>query len=152
MFVGDVISSGAVEVDGVGNLLDDLTVLGRLGKEVHESSSCINLLSLMACFILSWFSLLLVCVFIPFASSAVLVAGNLIALRVGSGSALTTSSTPIFLDEITAGTGAVAQTISVPSTGGTPCTLSGVGDGEGLLTRSFDGAVASFACYGAESN
>lgn len=49
-------------------------------------------------------------------------------------------------------TGTVVQTISIPSTGASSqCTLSGTGVGEGLLTTSFDGQFASFACYMAAS-
>ena len=78
---------------------------------------------------------------------AQLAAGNLIALRVGSGSALSTSASAIFIDELAAGTGSVVQTLNIPSTGTNQCTLSGNIVGEGLLTTSFDGLLASFACY-----
>lgn len=80
-------------------------------------------------------------------ANAQLAAGNLLALRVGSGSTLSTSASAIFIDELTAGTGSVVQTINIPSTGTNQCTLSGNVVGEGLLTTSFDGQLASFACY-----
>lgn len=87
----------------------------------------------------------------PVARAAELTSGSLIALRVGSGSALSTRSAAIFIDELAAGTGAVIQTIAIPSSSTNSCTLAGVGVGEGLLTTSFDGQVTSFACYMAAS-
>lgn len=65
--------------------------------------------------------------------------GNILALRVGSASTLTSASASIFVDEIEVGTGTVVQTLAVPDSGPSSCTLSGNLAAEGLLTASFDG-------------
>lgn len=93
---------------------------------------------------------------VPFAPllvrGAALTAGNLLALRVNSGGTLSASSSPIVIDEIAAGTGAIVQSISIPSTGSTAqCTLSGLTAQEGQLTLSWDSSLVSFACYQAIS-
>lgn len=87
----------------------------------------------------------------PLTWAAPLTSGNLIVLRVNSSAALGTTSVPVFIDEIAAGTGAVLQTIPIPATGTSACTLSGTIVGEGQLTISSDGTLASFACYAAAS-
>jgi hypothetical protein len=78
---------------------------------------------------------------------AAFASGNVLALRV-SAATLTTSSAAVFIDELTSA-GSLVQTISVPSTGGSACTLPGISSGavSGKLTTSTTGSLASLACY-----
>jgi len=77
--------------------------------------------------------------------------GDVVALRVGSGSLLTDAAAPVFLDEFTT-SGAAVQSIAVPTTGGGSnhaLTLSGNVALEGSLRRSFDGRFLTFGGYDA---
>ena len=74
----------------------------------------------------------------PPPAAGALTSGNLVALRVGDGSAaLTSALAPVFLDEFTP-TGALVQSIA------TPITLSGSDPTVGALTRSANGVYAMF--------
>jgi hypothetical protein len=79
--------------------------------------------------------------------AAPFLGGNLLALRVSSGT-LTTSSAAVFIDEFSTA-GSLVQTISVPSSGGNACTLPGISSGaiSGKLTTSTTGSLVSLACY-----
>ncbi|MBX3463907.1 MAG: hypothetical protein KF830_12115 [Planctomycetes bacterium] len=86
------------------------------------------------------------------AGIAQITPGNLLVLRVGTGSAaLTNASTAVFLDEFTT-TGAFVQTIALPtapSGGNLPLTTSGSATSEGFLTQSVDGNHFVAVGYGA---
>jgi hypothetical protein len=79
--------------------------------------------------------------------AAPFVGGNILTLRV-SAATLTTASAAVVIDELTAA-GVVSQSLAVPSTGASPCTLPGVSSGafSGKLTTSTTGSFASLACY-----
>ncbi len=75
-------------------------------------------------------------------------AGNIIALRVGSGAAaLTSGATAMFLDEI--GSTGLVQTIAVPTTGSNRMVMSGSSTSEGQITRSQDFSKIAIAGYDA---
>jgi hypothetical protein len=77
--------------------------------------------------------------------------GNVVVVRVGSGTAaLTNSSTAVFLDEYTA-VGAFVQSIAMPtvqSGAHKPVTCSGTASSEGALTQSANGHYLLLAGYG----
>jgi hypothetical protein len=78
--------------------------------------------------------------------------GNLVVLRVGSGSATPSSAaTAVFLDEYTPG-GTLVQSIALPTTANGNnhvLTLSGTAGSEGALVLSANGQYLSFAGYDA---
>ena len=77
--------------------------------------------------------------------------GNLVVLRVGSGSpSLSSNTAPVFLDEFTIA-GASVQTITVPSSSTGRVTISGSATSEGLMTRSTDGRFLVFGGYDADA-
>ena len=80
--------------------------------------------------------------------------------RTNAVTAATGVAVPLFLDEVATypgNMGAVVNTISVPSLGGTPCTLASGGrtttvpymwyDTDGFISTSGDGTLALFPCY-----
>lgn len=77
--------------------------------------------------------------------SANFTAGNILALRVTSGSALTSAATAIVLEELNSTTGTQAQ----PAIAVGVCTLSGTNTLQGQLSLSPDGANSAFACFAA---
>lgn len=73
--------------------------------------------------------------------------GNVIIYRVGDGSAaLTTGSTPVFLDEYTV-TGTLVQSLALPTSGGSAFTAVGNATTEGIISRSQDGSTFIFTGY-----
>jgi hypothetical protein len=73
--------------------------------------------------------------------------GNLVILRTGTGSgSLTNAAAAVFLDEYTPA-GTLVQSIIVPASGGAALTLSGNQAAEGILSRSQDGTLITFAGY-----
>lgn len=76
--------------------------------------------------------------------------GNLVAVRVGNGSAaLTNASNPVFLDEYTP-TGTLVRSVALPvaaSGSVSACTLGGTASSEGHLSLSNDGRYLSLAGY-----
>ncbi len=85
------------------------------------------------------------------ADAAQITPGNLVAVRVGDGTAaLTSASTAVFLDEFTTA-GVFVQTIPLPtaaSGANQPLTNSGSATSEGLLNLSADGRFLVHAGYG----
>ena len=79
------------------------------------------------------------------AISANFAGGNFLALRVTSGSALTSAATAFVLEERNSTTGALAQ----PAISVGVCTLSGSSTKGGQLSESPNGANSAFACYSA---
>lgn len=76
--------------------------------------------------------------------------GDLVVYRVGTGSSLTAESTAVFLDEYNPTTGALVQSIAVPtsSSGGNHAlTASGNDASEGMLNLSADGQYLLFTGY-----
>jgi hypothetical protein len=80
-------------------------------------------------------------------AAAAFTPGNLVVLRVGSGTgAISNVATAVFLDEYnTAGT--LVQTVAIPSTGAAAMTVSGTATSEGVLSLSQDGSKICFAGY-----
>jgi hypothetical protein len=78
--------------------------------------------------------------------------GNIVLLRVTTTGTLSTTAAAVVLDEITTG-GTAVQSVAVPSTGSSACTLPGVSTGaiSGKLTTSTGGNLVSFACYASPS-
>lgn len=77
------------------------------------------------------------------AEAANFTAGNILALRVTSGSALSANAATIVLEERNSTTGALVQpaiTVSV-------CTISGTSTMQGQLSLSPNGASSAFACF-----
>jgi len=72
--------------------------------------------------------------------------GNLLVLRVGTGTTLPAGLAPLYLDEVNVATGATVSTMSVPTTCGLPGAAMWL-PGEGALSLSLDGRTATFACY-----
>jgi hypothetical protein len=73
--------------------------------------------------------------------------GDLIVYQVGNGSAaLTSGSTPIFLDDYSTN-GTLVQDIAVPSTGGSAITSGGTATSEGMITLSTSGQYIAFTGY-----
>jgi hypothetical protein len=82
------------------------------------------------------------------ARAAAFTSGNLVVLRVGTGTGtLSNVSTAVFLDEFTTSGGAAVQSIALTSTGATAFTNSGSATSEGALARSTDGRYLTFAGY-----
>lgn len=79
--------------------------------------------------------------------------GNLLAYRVGTGAgALTNAATAVFVDEFSATTGALVQSIALPTSASGnqhALTAQGTGTSEGLLTRSADGRYLLLTGYDA---
>lgn len=74
--------------------------------------------------------------------------GNLLALRVGDGSAsLASNAAAVSLVEISRTSGETVQTINVPSAGADALTLTGNSSTTGLLSLSADGNLVTFGGY-----
>jgi len=83
----------------------------------------------------------------PLVEAAAVSAGNLVIYRVGTGAAaLGTTATAVFLDEYTP-TGALVQSIPVPTTGATAMTAVGNATTEGTMSVSGDGSRLVFGGY-----
>jgi hypothetical protein len=81
-------------------------------------------------------------------SYADFTAGNIVALRLGTGSAaLTSAGTAVFLEEMSSA--AVVNTITVPTTGNSRMVLHGSSTAEAQMTRSADGSVLILPGYDA---
>jgi hypothetical protein len=80
--------------------------------------------------------------------AAPIASGNLVILRTGTGgaSSLTTNATAVYLDEYTPA-GTLVQSLAMPTSGTTAFTLSGSQQFEGILSRSQDGTLITFAGY-----
>jgi predicted extracellular nuclease len=89
----------------------------------------------------------------PPASAADFAPGDLVVLRVGTGTAaLSSAATPVFLDEY-APTGTLVRSVAVPTAavgGMRRLTMSGSATSEGALALSADGHFLSFAGYDAD--
>jgi len=73
--------------------------------------------------------------------------GNLVVYRVGTGAAaISTSATAVFLDEYTT-SGALVQSIALPSTGSSALTATGNASTEGIISMSQDGSTLVFTGY-----
>lgn len=82
-----------------------------------------------------------------FALAAPFTSGNLVVYRTGDGAnALSANGNALFLDEYTT-SGALVQTIALPTTGANPCIGAGNSTAEGYITRSTDGAFLVGGCF-----
>ena len=73
--------------------------------------------------------------------------GNVVVLQAGDGSGvLANTGNPIVLREFTP-SGTPGNTVTIPSTGGSPLIVSGSATSEGLLSRSADGTELVFTGY-----
>jgi uncharacterized repeat protein (TIGR01451 family) len=73
--------------------------------------------------------------------------GRLVVLQVGDGSAaLTSAAAPVFLKEFTTA-GVAGTSVTLPSSGVTALTVSGLATTEGALSRSQNGQYLGFAGY-----
>src|SRR5262245_1361667 len=95
---------------------------------------------------------LLACLIVVTSTAQVpLTFGNLVVVRVGTGSgALTSASTATFLDEYTPG-GVLVQSIAMPTVATglhQPCTNSGTATSEGFLSISTNGVYLLLGGYG----
>ena len=79
--------------------------------------------------------------------------GNVVVYRVGTGvSSLSSAASAVFLDEYDAVTGALVQSIPLPTAadaGNNACTASGTATSEGMMTRSTDRRHLVGTCYSA---
>lgn len=83
----------------------------------------------------------------PSASAQPLTPGNLVIYRVGTGSApLGSAATAVFLDEYTA-SGALVQSIALPSSGTTVMTAVGNATTEGIISATTDRSTILFTGY-----
>lgn len=87
----------------------------------------------------------MLCVGYTLVGAANFTAGNILALRVTSPSALSSAATAIVLEELNSTTGALVQPVITVS----DCTISGTSTLQGQLSLSPDGANSAFACFGA---
>jgi hypothetical protein len=105
-------------------------------------------------FLLLLLSLLLPCLFGNSAFAADFTSGNLVVVRVGSGSAaLSSVATPVYLDEYTP-SGSFVQSIEMPkavSGSNKRFMLSGSASSEGALSLSANGKYLVFGGYDADS-
>src|SRR2546425_12321052 len=73
--------------------------------------------------------------------------GNLAVVRVGDGvAALAASGAPVAIQEYTT-LGTLANTYSLPTSGGTAFAMTGNATAEGALSRSYDGSALTLAGY-----
>ena len=87
--------------------------------------------------------------------SGAFTSGNVVVYRVGSGTAaLTNAATQVYLDEFDAITGALVQSLPMPTSvdgSNRRCVAAGTSSSEGFLSRSSDGQHLVGTCYDANT-